>query len=239
MFIKIFLRKLLIFFHLDLTKNLQYDRLTRVIMKRNIKQNTNCIDIGSHRGEILDLMLTYAPRGKHFAFEPIPELYEALKKKFAEKALVFPYALSDTEGLATFQFVKNAPAYSGLKKRKYVVSCPNIEEIEVEVKTLDKVIPLDVEIGFIKIDVEGAEFSVLKGAKELLIRNKPTILFECGKGASDYYGTDPLDVFDFITKEVSLKIFTLSSFIKSKIPLDRTAFGACYSTNREYYFVAQ
>jgi len=239
MLIKDVLRKLLIFFHLDITKNLQYDRLTQVIMKKKIKKNSNCIDIGCHKGDILELMLAYSPEGKHYAFEPIPYLFEKLKDRFKNKAQIFPYALSDSNGYATFQLVKNAPAYSGLKKRKYDIPNPEIEEIEVEIKMLDDIIPLDEKIDFIKIDVEGAEFSVLKGATNLLKKNKPTILFECGKGAGDYYGTNPLDLYDFITNEIGLKIFTLTSYhSKNKLPLSRDAFGNCFNTNTEYYFVA-
>ena len=237
MIIKDLLRSLLIFFHLDLTKNLQYDRLTKVIMKRHIWRNANCIDIGSHKGEILNLMIQCSPEGKHYAFEPIPYLFAALEKRFKNKALIFPCALSDSEGKATFQFVKNAPAYSGLKRRKYDIANPKIEEIEVETKMLDEVIPSDEGIDFIKIDVEGAEFGVLKGAKNLLTKNKPTILFECGKGASDFYGTNPLDLYDFMD-EVGLKIFTLTAYIKSKPPLTKEEFGNCFDTNAEYYFVA-
>ena len=48
----------------------------------------------------------------------------------------------------------------------------------VELKKLDDVIPTDVTIDFIKIDVEGAELGVLKGAKNVLLKNKPIIIFE-------------------------------------------------------------
>ena len=114
--IKDTLREVLISLQLDLTKNLKYDRLTRAILKKSLKDNDNCIDVDCHKGEILDLMLAHAPNGKHYAFEPIPSLFDALKKKYSHKAEVFPYALSDKSGETTFQLVKNAPAYSGIKE---------------------------------------------------------------------------------------------------------------------------
>lgn len=76
--------------------------------------------------------------------------------------------MSDTSGKSSFQLVKNAPAYSGIKKRHYDISNPDIEEITVKLKTLDEIIPENEIIDFIKIDVEGAEFCVLKGGKNLL-----------------------------------------------------------------------
>jgi FkbM family methyltransferase len=234
--IKNILRKILIFFHVDLTKNIQYDRLTKIILQKTITKNANCIDIGCHKGEILTMMLAYSPEGKHYAFEPIPYLFDELQKKI-QNVHLFPYALSDSAGHSKFQLVKNAPAYSGLQRRKYDIANPIIEEIEVEIKTLDEIIPQNEQIDFIKIDVEGGEFGVFKGGKNVIKKNKPTILFECGKGACDYYGTNPLDLYDFILNEVGLQIYTLKSYLKNKIPLTKEAFEHCFNTNSEYYFV--
>ena len=238
MIFKDILRKVLIFFHLDLTKNLQYDRLTKAIMKKNIKKHHNCIDVGCHKGEILDMMLKYAPEGKHYAFEPIPYLFAALEKKYKNKSLIFPYALADRNGDSIFQLVKNAPAYSGIKKRRYDIADIEIEEIQVKLKTLDETVPLNEKIDFIKIDVEGGEFDVMKGAKNVLKKHKPLILFECGLGASDYYGTNILDFYNFITHEIGLKIFTLKSYIKNNSPLTFEEFENHFNANTEYYFAA-
>jgi len=238
MIVKDILRKVLIFCHFDLTKNLKYDRLTKVIMKKTIRKNYNCIDIGCHKGEILDMILRYSPEGKHYAFEPIPYLFEELANKYKNTAQIFPYALSDNNGHSTFQLVKNAPAYSGIKRRQYDIPNPEIEEIQVELKTLDEIVPLNEQIHFIKIDVEGGEFGVIKGGKNVLKKNKPVVLFECGKGASDYYGTHHMDLYDFIVNEIGLKIFTLTSYIKNQMPLTNAEFDKCFNTNAEYYFVA-
>lgn len=236
MILKELIREFLITFHIDLTQNLKYDRLTNQIMKMVIDENSNCIDIGCHKGEMLQKMVQLAPNGVHYAFEPIPMMYKKLKSQFTQHVTIFPYALSDESGLSTFQFVKNAPAYSGLKIRKYEIEEPNIEEIEVEVKQLDEIIPSNTPIHFIKIDVEGAEFSVLKGAKELLLRDAPIVVFECGLGASDFYNTDPKDLYQFV-KDVNLQIFTLHSFVKKESPLSHDQFLNMYNNNSEYYFI--
>lgn len=238
MSIKNAIRLTLNFLHLDITKNLEYDRLTKAIMKRVIKPDSNCIDVGCHKGEILDAILQLAPNGKHFGFEPIPGLFNNLNQKYAGKATIYPYALADANGKSTFQFVKNAPAYSGLKKRRYDTDTPDIEEIEVEIKVLDELIPSSIKINFVKIDVEGAEFGVLKGAKQLLKRDKPVVVFECGMGASDYYGTKPADIYSFMTDEIGLSVSTLKSFINNRKPLTAAEFTDCFNSNKEYYFIA-
>ena len=235
--LKSLLRNLLNFLHWDVTKNLAYDRQTRAVMQRVLRPDSRCIDVGCHKGEMLDLMLKYAPEGKHYAFEPIPYLYEKLLERYEGRAEVFPFALAEAQGNSAFQLVKNAPAYSGIKKRKYAVTKPEIEEIRVELRTLDEVIPEAVKIDFMKIDVEGGEFGVLKGARRILETNRPVVVFECGLGASDYYGTDPQELYRFVS-ETGLHINTLSGFLKQLPPLNSASFENLYETNTEYYFVA-
>lgn len=224
--------------HLDLTKNLEYDRLTKKIMKQVIDKESNCIDVGCHKGEILDSILHLAPGGKHYAFEPIPDLQKDLQLRFSSKATIFPYALAEKNGNSTFQYVKNAPAYSGILKRRYDVKNPDIEEIEVELKMLDEILPAGTRIDFIKIDVEGAELGVLRGAKRLISENKPVVIYENGLGASDYYGTKPEDLYNFFTDEIGMKVSTLSSYISNKEPLSLFEYKDLYNNSKEYYFIA-
>ena len=235
--IKKLIRELLIFLHLDLSKNLEYDRLTNLILKKHLKSNSNCLDVGCHKGEILDLMLALSPNGRHIGFEPLPDFFDNLKTKYENIATILPYALSDQSGITQFQYVKNDPAYSGIKKRKYATENPEVEQIEVQMKTMDDVVGED-KVDLVKIDVEGGELAVMKGGKEVLKKNKPIVVFECGIGASDYYGTTGNDVFKFLNDEVGLKLNTLKGFLKKGKPLTEAEFAGCFNSNREYYFVA-
>ena len=206
-------------------------------MKKVIQKDSNCIDIGCHKGEILQSIIKLAPEGQHFAFEPIPYLYDQLKVKFDGQATIFSCALSDKSGKTTFNLVKNAPAYSGINKRKYAVSEPEIEEIQVELKQLDEVIPAETKIDFIKIDVEGGEFDVLKGAKNLLNTHQPILVFECGIGASEFYGTNPTDLFQFLA-DLNYKTSTLRAYMQQGNPLTISEFENAFNKNTDYYFIA-
>ena len=86
--------------------------------------------------------------------------------------------------------------------------------------------------------MEGAEFGVLKGAKKLLAAHKPTILFECGKGASDFYDTNPLELHSFLSNEIGLDVFTLQDFISNNKPLSGHDFENSFNNNTDYYFIA-
>jgi hypothetical protein len=78
------IKKLLKLSPVGLTQNHRYDLQTKKIIHR-LSPNSNCIDVGCFKGEILDHMLKAAPRGQHFALEPIPGLFAALERKYADQ----------------------------------------------------------------------------------------------------------------------------------------------------------
>lgn len=237
--IKQFIKKVLITCRIDLTKNIHYDRLTLNVLDKVLRSDSNCIDIGCHKGEIMDEMLKRSPNGKHMGFEPIPPLYEQLKVKYQNKDVeISDVALSNTKGETTFNYVIDAPAYSGLKQREYKIKNPKIEKIKVRLELLDDMLPTDYHVDLIKLDVEGAEFDVLKGAQKTLKESAPVVIFEFGLGASDHYNVDPSDFFTFINSECNYGIYLLKAYLDDKAPIDKQAFIDIYKENLEYYFIA-
>lgn len=221
-----------------LSKNHGYDLLTKKIIRRHCSATSNCIDAGAHKGEVLDWFLKYAPEGRHFAFEPVPDLFQALQKKYAGRnCQVYDIALSDTKAMAPFNYVISNPAYSGLKKRKYDRKKESDTVIQVSTDTLDHLIPAAMPIHFIKIDVEGGEMDVLKGAVRILSDYHPVVVFEFGMGGSDLYGTTPDKMFSFF-EGFNYQLFLLNDFIRKRSPLGLEDFSNEFYHKRNYYFVA-
>ncbi len=233
------LKRILGVLHISVTRNQRYDAFTQKIIQRTLKPDSNCIDIGCHKGEILDLMIKGAPKGKKFGFEPIPELFNFLSRKYKDNSTVTisPVALYDKSGTTTFQHVLNAPAYSGIKKRKYDGKHVDIAQISVETDLLDHIIPAGISIDLMKIDVEGAEFRVMRGAAATLKRCKPVIIFEFGLGAADFYDSNPKQLYLFLTAECRMKISTLKGFLEHTPSLSEDQFHRMYDKGSEYYFV--
>ena len=236
--IKNLIRKTLIYCHLDLTQNLKYDRLTNKIISKVLSENSNTIDVGAHKGEIIDEILKTAKKGKVEAFEAIPSFALALRAKFSEdtRVVINETALSDSVGTTTFNYVKNAPAYSGMKQRTYAVENPDIEELTVQMTRLDDYGFENIDL--IKIDVEGAEMHVLNGAKETIRKSKPVVLFEFGIGGSDHYGTTSDDIFNYF-QTLDMGIYTLDGFLKNDNALSRAQLYSAYHDRTDYYFVAK
>ncbi len=229
------IRKILFKLNIPLTENLHNDILLKKIIQKVIQPTDSAIDIGAHKGEILDLFCYYAPNGKHFAFEPIPYFYDKLRRQFKNVA-IYPFALSNETGEKDFFWIKNHPAYSGLNKRKFSENT-STEKITVQVKQLQEIIPTTTRIKFIKIDVEGAEILVLKGAENILKINKPYIVFEFGLGGSDYYQTTADDMYEYLSG-MQYKLYSFDNFLAHSAPYTKETFNKVYQDNSVYNFIA-
>ena len=211
---KSFLKWLIHIWPWALTQNERYDRQTKAVIRRVCTNDTVCIDVGCYRGEILKLMMSEATDARHIAFEPIPEKYSHLKKEFGSKADIYPYALGDENKKTVFNHVVSNPTYSGIKKRTYKGE-ETIVEIPVEVRRLDDVVDSNVPIKLIKIDVEGGELDVMRGARNILSRWKPVLIFEHGIGGSDNYGVVAADVYNFLVRDLGYRISLMDDFLKN------------------------
>jgi FkbM family methyltransferase len=210
-------------------------------MKQVLQEDSNCIDVGCHVGSILKEILRFAPKGTHFAFEPISGMYQGLMESFGSLVNVhlYDFALSDFVGTTSFQHVVSNPGYSGFRKRRYDRPNEQVQEIIVKTNLLDKLIPKHISIHFIKVDVEGAELQVFKGAVETIKRSRPIIVFEHGLGAADYYKTSPEDIHYLLAMQCGLKFFLMAEWIESngRASLGREAFCEKFYSG-EYYFMA-
>jgi len=214
----------------------KYDSDTLKIIKK-LGGNAVCIDIGCSKGEVLDVIIKYNPNTIHYAFEPLPDYARKLKIKYSKNAFVYDFALSDIQKEVEYNYVISNPEYSGLKKRTYRSQNEEIKIIKVRTEMLDNLIPEKTKIDFIKIDVEGAEYFVLKGAINTIKRNKPIIVFEFGLGAADYYDVKPDMIFDLLNK-AGLKVSLMEYYLLNQPPLDKYDFNSQFNNCYNYYFIA-
>ena len=224
----------------NIDNNSYYNKLTDLVMKATLKPDSTCVDAGCNRGLILKDMMRFAPKGRFLAFEPLPDFYEGLLKDFqSENVKIFDIALSDSKGISSFNYVITNPSYSGLIKRPYDRPDEKDCKIEVNTDTLDNILENEQieKVDFIKIDVEGGEYSVLKGAVNCLKTNKPTIVFEHGPGSSKVYGFTSDDLFELLCNECGLKISLMQDWLLGKPALTQTSFCDLVTRKIDYYFM--
>jgi FkbM family methyltransferase len=209
------------------------DEHLRLLLAFTLSVTAHCVDVGAYQGDLLRHMVQLAPRGRHLAYEPLPEMAAALEAEFP-RADVRNAALGDTAGETTFVHVTNRPAYSGLRRRALPLGAVT-REIPVRVDRLDDSLPDGFEPEFLKVDVEGAELQVFRGALETLSRYRPTVWFEHGVGAADRYGTKPSDVHELLVGDVGLRIFDADG----RGPYSRAEFEEIFTSPTMFNFVAR
>jgi FkbM family methyltransferase len=185
-----------------------------------LRDDATYVDVGTNRGQLLRVALRAAPAGRHVAFEPIPELAAELRREFPlldSRQL----ALSAQPGTAEFCHFRTMDGWSGLRRSLEVSDERGAPEyIEVRVSTLDVELA-ELQPRVIKIDVEGAELEVVQGAREVLARAKPFVIFEHVPSASALYGSSPGAVWDEL-RALGYEIFAITG----EGPFERDAFTA-------------
>jgi FkbM family methyltransferase len=150
-----------------------------MLVQKLVREGAVAVDVGSHAGTYAHEMARRGS-GATLAFEPNPDLHPCADGTKASPYLLLPIALSDRCGSA----VMRVPVTHGIRRYgRSSISAGNHfctdrlhRELAVQTRTLDSFgLP---PVGFIKIDVEGHELAVLRGAERTIERDRPNVLVE-------------------------------------------------------------
>jgi len=147
------------------------------------------VDVGAHDG-LLTVPFSRLPGSRVLAFEPLPRAFARLVRAVGEAhgggipphVALHPEALGDQAGEITLslpvldgeaqeQWASTAKDYKGFEGRRI-----SVERLRVPLRTLDSLALPDVT--HLKVDAEGAEYEVFRGATETLRRCRPLITAE-------------------------------------------------------------
>jgi len=149
-----------------------YEYNKRQVFEKVVASGSVVFDIGANVGyyTLLAAVLV-GPRGKVVAFEPVPDnlryLKEHLRLNHIANVSVIEGAVSDHSGEMFFAEGGNLSEGHIAAEGKLQVKVFSLDDL-----TSDDILPLP---AYMKIDVEGAEVSVLTGARKLVERARPTI----------------------------------------------------------------
>jgi FkbM family methyltransferase len=158
--------------------------------KHLIPEGGTVIDCGTSIG---DHTVTYAsyvgPNGKVFGFEANPDVAECCALNLA----IYPWAsirnqgLSDDYGTAGIDINPNVGASRLTKEGRSVMLVP-----------LDSILDELTRCDFIKVDIEGFEPKMLKGAEAIISKFHPAILMEVNQGALEAQGATPNSIYEIL-----------------------------------------
>lgn len=177
-----------------------YEPHVTAVFKQFLKPGMRVLDIGANIGyfSLLAAKLV-GPAGQVFAVEPNMENCKLLHASKALNQLdhlaILQFAAGRTTGLLTLNTSYSNGTTSALSPQVDVVMASRT----VPAIQLDHLREFDAGVDFIKIDVEGAEYNALSGAKELLRRFKPVIVSEFSPTAMPgISGVDGAAYLDFL-----------------------------------------
>lgn len=179
------------------------------------------IDVGANTGDYSAVMEDVVGAENLYLFEPLPELYKHLRKRF-RKSHVFNHAISSEDGSA----VMRVPYINGKRYNTRATLNTHIEDretgcdmIEIKLSPLDSVVDQIglKSIGFIKVDVEGHELGVIEGACRTLEKFKPLILIEIEARHHDF----PLSRIFSEFESLGYRGYYLNARTHELLPVDR------------------
>lgn len=161
--------------------------------KTFLKPDSIVIDAGANIGVFSILAAKLAQNGKIFAFEPVKNTYDILKKNVGQipQVVVLNQGLGDKEKsqeilTASRNVGMNAMADSelALKNKRYFDGSE-----KTYITTIDNAVEKQKiqRVDFIKIDTEGYESQIIEGARQTIRKWKPTIAMSAYHRKNDKY----------------------------------------------------
>lgn len=186
---------------LSLPVRYHYNRLSGrlepelALLRTWVRPGTRALDVGANIGFYAYALSRLAAQVE--SFEPVPACVDVLKSYGARNIRVHNVALSDRPGHAVLQIPRVGGRLATARAHLDVrVQEEAHDRLTVQLRTLDSY-AFD-NVSFLKIDVEGHEMGVLRGARETILRNKPVLLVEVEQRHME--GRPITEVFGFITE---------------------------------------
>lgn len=171
-----------------------------LVQKLSLEEGDLVFDVGANIGWYSCLLSRHKPGARIYSFEPDPENFELLCGNLERNSSkrVHPVNMGIGEKTETRRLYLYKTSNVGRHSMLNINQGPTID---VEVTSLDEFVDeneLDFErVAFLKIDIEGFEYSAFKGAEEFL-SHVPLLLAEFSPGYMREGGVEPADLLELL-----------------------------------------
>lgn len=172
----------------------QYEKETNDLLFEYIKPGQIVIEAGANNGtETLLLSRLVGSTGKVFAFEPVEHIYKTLQLNLAinycDNVVAEQKALGESNGELYFNVLSEDFCNQGMASKYDERSAD--AKVLVQQTSIDSFVTQNniQSVDFIKMDIQGAEIELLKGAQNTLQKSKPIIFTEA---TEDFFSIEKL-----------------------------------------------
>jgi FkbM family methyltransferase len=185
-----------------------YEESDWKFVKRNLEPGDVFIDVGANQGFFTLLASrSVGDAGRVYAFEPAQPERQKLRRNLSlnrcSNVTVEDSAVGAMSGSTEFHlYLDHAGPWSGLRPAAEDVQSRSVR-VTVPITTLDAYVTargLD-RVDMIKIDVEGGELDVFRGASDVIEKQRPIILAEMQEQRTKAWGHQPADVRSYLEQK--------------------------------------
>jgi len=150
-------------------------------IRRHLRPGDIACDIGANKGSFIYWLSRWVGHGRVVAFEPQPDLARDL----ANTCRAIGLGNVTVEAKAVYSHSGRHDLFlpeghqPGASLMREAVAAESVATVSVPLVTLDEYFDPGDNIALLKIDVEGAELGVFKGAERILRQHAPLLVFEC------------------------------------------------------------
>jgi FkbM family methyltransferase len=155
-----------------------YERDLVGLLKSALKPGMTVVDVGANIGYFSAIAAgLVGGEGSVHAFEPTPQCFARLQRNLASFrwSRAYPSAVGDTTGMATIHYNERELGWGSLLGDEDLTLAVNVELISLDDWSLREGIR---SLHFIKVDAEGGEYRVLRGAARILHDFRPIVAAE-------------------------------------------------------------
>lgn len=175
---------------------------TTAVISSLLKPSDIFLDIGANIGWYTNLAATIIKDGVVHSFEPVPSIFEKLKRNTSLNDYLCTCNLNNL-ALGNKTGTVEIYTFAGLPDGHSSLSTHEREDFRV---SETEIVPLDdylkenniEQVDFIKIDAEGSEMNILEGAQKLFqMSSPPLLIIEMNEDASRSFGYSPWDLIEY------------------------------------------